>query len=50
VTNVLSFLTFISAWHVKCKHKTNIKFNLSVETGGFTFIEKKPTNYFYKDT
>jgi hypothetical protein len=46
MTTVLNFLTFSSPRHAKCKHKTNIKFNLFVEAGGFTSTEKKPANYF----
>ena len=46
MTTVLNFVSFSSPWHAKCKHKTNIKCNLFVETGGFTSTEKKPANYF----
>ena len=45
MTTLLNFLTFSYPWHAKCKHKTNIKFNLFVKTGGFTSTDKKPANY-----
>ena len=48
VTTVLKCLIFGSPWHAKCKNKTNTKFNLFVEPGGFTSAEKKPANYFLK--